>query len=107
MKGLSSRLTEVRVRIEVIVSAGFLIAVEKRVVFGLAHGLVVVGALGGLIGVLEASLGVVELVRAAEAARALIGVVIAVLAATHLRAKKLGLLVWGFMAFYSALLCAA
>ncbi len=62
MKGLSSRLTEVRVRIEVIVSAGFLIAVEKRVVFGLAHGLVVVGALCSFIGVLEASLGVVELV---------------------------------------------
>jgi hypothetical protein len=77
----------VRVGIEVIVGAGLIIAVEKRVVVGLAHGLVVGRALGGLFWVLEANLGVVELVRAVEAGRALIGVVVAVLAATHLRAK--------------------
>lgn len=92
-----------RVGIEVIVGAGFIIAVEKLLVVGLAHGLVVIGALGGLFGVLEASLGVVELVRAVDAARALIGVVVAVLAATHLRAKIRAFGV-GFMAFYGALL---
>lgn len=96
-----------RVGIEVIVGAGLIIAVEKRVVVRLAHGLVVGRALGGLFRVLEANLGVVELVRAVEAARALIGVVVAVLAATHLRAKIRAFAFWplgvGFMAFYAAL----
>jgi hypothetical protein len=63
----------------------------------------VVGALCSFIGVLEASLGVVELV---QVARALIGVVVAILVATHLRAKIRAFGV-GFMAFYGALLCAA
>jgi hypothetical protein len=87
----------VRVGIEVVVGAGFLISI------GLAHRFVVVGALCGLIGVVEASLGVVELVRAA---RVLIGVVVAGLAATHLRAKIRAFAV-GFMALYGALLCVA
>ena len=74
-----------RVGIEVVVGASFIIGIDKGR-FGFAHGLVVeVGALGS-IGILDNLIGVLEpkvVVHVVVVARALILVVVAVLSATH------------------------
>lgn len=91
-----------RVGIEVIVGTGFIIVLDNRnvvrveggvingfiVAVGVGHRVVEVGALGGVLGVFEANLSVVELMQAAEAARALIRVGFAALSANHLIATK-------------------